>query len=116
MAAGKAAADAAGRILKNPQGLFGGGGALLAAAGVAYGAYNSVYTVDGGHRAIMFNRLSGIQSDIAREGLHFRVPWFQYPIVYDIRARPNQLRSPTGSKDLQVGVLYVSGLWYMCRW
>lgn len=36
------------------------------------------------------------------EGLHFRVPWFQYPIIYDIRSRPRKLSSPTGSKDLQM--------------
>merc|ERR1712176_724905 len=36
------------------------------------------------------------------EGLHFRLPWFQYPIVYDIRARPRKITSPTGSKDLQM--------------
>lgn len=28
----------------------------------------------------------------------FRVPWFQYPIIYDIRARPRKITSPTGSK------------------
>ena len=30
----------------------------------------------------------------------FRVPWFQYPILYDIRARPRIIKSPTGSKGL----------------
>lgn len=50
----------------------------------------------------MFNRIGGVGNKIYKEGLHFRVPWFQYPIIYDIRSRPNQLRSPTGSKDLQM--------------
>jgi len=50
----------------------------------------------------MFNRIGGIGNEIFKEGLHFRIPWFQYPIIYDIRARPNQIRSPTGSKDLQM--------------
>uniref|UniRef100_A0A8C0UZC5 Prohibitin n=1 Tax=Cyanistes caeruleus TaxID=156563 RepID=A0A8C0UZC5_CYACU len=27
---------------------------------------------------------------------------FQYPIIYDIRARPRKISSPTGSKDLQM--------------
>lgn len=31
-----------------------------------------------------------------------RIPWFQYPIIYDIRARPRRIISPTGSKDLQM--------------
>jgi prohibitin 2 len=42
-------------------------------------------TVEGGHRAIMFSRIGGVKSETYSEGLHLRVPWFQYPIVYDIR-------------------------------
>jgi prohibitin 2 len=58
--------------------------------------------VEGGHRAIIFSRLTGVQSDTYSEGLHFRLPWFQYPIIYDIRSRPRKISSPTGSKDLQM--------------
>ena len=36
------------------------------------------------------------------EGLHFKIPWLQYPIIYDIRSRPRKISSPTGSKDLQM--------------
>merc|ERR1719385_546454 len=50
----------------------------------------------------MFNRIGGIQDYSLTEGLHFRLPWFQYPIIYDIRARPRKITSPTGSKDLQM--------------
>uniref|UniRef100_A0A8C6Z7J0 Prohibitin n=1 Tax=Nothoprocta perdicaria TaxID=30464 RepID=A0A8C6Z7J0_NOTPE len=57
----------------------------------------------GGQRAIFFNRIGGVQQDtILAEGLHFRIPWFQYPVIYDIRARPRKISSPTGSKDLQM--------------
>jgi len=87
-----------------------GGGAVVAIAGLAgavYALQNAMYTVDGGHRAIMFSRFGlggtpGIQDDIMIEGLHLRVPWFQYPIIYDIRSRPRKMSSPTGSKDLQM--------------
>merc|ERR1712046_566498 len=76
----------------------------LGAAGIAaaYGLNQAMYTVEGGHRAIMFNRIGGIGDEVRAEGLHFRLPWFQYPIVYDIRARPRKITSPTGSKDLQM--------------
>jgi len=94
--------DLAGRLGKGPRGL-GLGVKLLAAAGAGiYGISQSMYTVEGGHRAIIFSRLGGVQPDIYSEGLHFRVPWFQYPIIYDIRARPRKISSPTGSKDLQM--------------
>lgn len=60
------------------------------------------FIVEGGHRAIIFSRLGGVQNDIYAEGLHFRLPWLQYPIIYDIRSRPRKIASPTGSKDLQM--------------
>jgi len=89
------------RFGKAPKGA-GLGVGLLAAAGVSiYGLANSFFTVDGGHRAIMFNRIGGVQQRIYTEGLHFRLPWFQYPIIYDVRAHPHKVTSPTGSKDLQ---------------
>ncbi|CAG7817431.1 unnamed protein product [Allacma fusca] len=91
-----------GKLGKGPRGL-GLGLKLLAAAGAAaYGVNQAMYTVEGGHRAIIFSRLGGIQDDIFTEGLHFRIPWFQYPIIYDIRSRPRKISSPTGSKDLQM--------------
>ncbi|KAH8261560.1 hypothetical protein KR044_011186 [Drosophila immigrans] len=95
--------DLAGKLGKGgPPGL-GIGLKLLAAVGAAaYGVNQSLYTVEGGHRAIIFSRLGGIQNDIYSEGLHFRIPWFQYPIIYDIRSRPRKISSPTGSKDLQM--------------
>jgi len=85
-----------------PQGSVGGISLLVGAGLAAYGIKESLYTVDGGHRAILFSRIGGIQKEVYAEGLHFRVPWFQYPIIYDIRARPRRIMSPTGSKDLQM--------------
>jgi len=94
--------DLAGRLGKNPRGL-GLGLKLLALGGAGiYGISQSMFTVEGGQRAIMFNRIGGVGTDIFTEGLHFRVPWFQYPIIYDIRSRPRKISSPTGSKDLQM--------------
>jgi len=76
---------------------------LLAVGGAAfYGISQSMYTVDGGHRAIIFSRIGGVQKEVYSEGLHFRIPWFHYPVIYDIRARPRKISSPTGSKDLQM--------------
>lgn len=91
------------RLAKGSKGAGAGVGALLALGGLAYGGLQSIFTVEAGHRAIIFSRISGIQPDIIySEGLHFRLPWFQYPITYDIRAKPRLIKSPTGSKDLQM--------------
>lgn len=94
--------DLLGRFKGGGKGAGVGLGLLAAAGGLAYGIANSFYTVDGGHRSIIFSRIGGVQKEIYPEGLHFRIPWFQYPIIYDIRAKPKKLTSPTGSKDLQM--------------
>ncbi|KAI8444859.1 band 7 family-domain-containing protein [Phakopsora pachyrhizi] len=58
--------------------------------------------VDGGHRAIKYTRLHGVKPDIYSEGTHFVIPWFETPIVYDVRAKPRTIASLTGTKDLQM--------------
>jgi len=80
-------------------------GLLKTALGIGvmgYAGYNSFYTVEGGHRAVKFNRLTGIGEKVYEEGMHFMVPWLERPIVYDVRTRPRNLQSLTGSKDLQM--------------
>ncbi|CAG9461678.1 unnamed protein product [Pedinophyceae sp. YPF-701] len=73
------------------------------ALGLAGGAVQSaLYTVDGGERAVMFNRLSGVSETTTSEGTHFRIPWFQRPFVMDVRTRPRAINSITGTKDLQM--------------
>ena len=74
-------------------------GVGLALAG---GVVNSaLYNVDGGHRAVMFDRFRGVLPQVTGEGTHFMVPWVQKPIIFDIRSRPKNVPSITGSKDLQ---------------
>ena len=46
----------------------------------------------------MFNRIVGIKEKTYEEGTHFMVPWFDRPIVFDVRTRPRQIQSLTGSK------------------
>jgi len=66
------------------------------------GAGNSmIYNVDGGHRAVIFDRFQGIKPDVIGEGTHFMIPWLHRPIIFDIRTRPRTVAVSTGSKDLQ---------------
>ena len=58
--------------------------------------------VEGGHRAIKYTRVGGVGKEIYAEGTHIRVPWFETPIDYDVRARPRNVASLTGTKDLQM--------------
>ena len=71
--------------------------------GMAYVGYKyTIFKVDTGHRAILFNKLSGIKNNVYREGWHLKMPWFERPIVYEVRTHPTTIRSMTGSKDLQM--------------
>lgn len=74
---------------------------ILGALGL-YGASNSLYNVEGGHRAVVFNRLYGIKDKVYPEGTHLIIPWFERPIIYDVRARPHLVESSSGSRDLQM--------------
>ena len=38
----------------------------------------------------------------AAAGTHLVVPWFETPIIYDVRAKPRNVSSLTGTKDLQM--------------
>jgi len=73
----------------------------LALAGVGAVTSTALYTVEGGHRAVIFDRFSGVQEQIVGEGTHFLIPWVQRPIIFDVRTRPRNVPVMTGSKDLQ---------------
>ena len=80
-------------------------GLARAAVGIGAGVslfQASVYNVDGGFRAVMFDRISGVQRAVRGEGTHFRVPWVQTPHQFDVRIRPRNISSATGTKDLQI--------------
>ncbi|EFA84399.1 prohibitin [Heterostelium album PN500] len=85
-----------------PKGGVGGIGSLLVAGVALYGAFNSLLNVEGGHRAIVFNRFVGIKNRVYNEGTHFVIPWIERPEIYDVRAKPRSISSLTGSKDLQM--------------
>ena len=70
--------------------------------GLAYGGGSMLFNVEGGHRAVMFHRFGGVQERVRGEGTHLMVPWFQRPIIYDVRARPRIIQAMTGSHDLQM--------------
>ena len=97
----------AGKMPKGPG--PGASGAIVTMAKLAIGAgvigfagMNAVYNVEAGHRAIIFNRLTGIKPDVVDEGTHFLFPFMEWPIFYDVRTRPRNIMSLTGSKDLQM--------------
>lgn len=61
-----------------------------------------LFNVDGGQRAVIFDRFQGVKEAVVGEGTHFMIPVVQKPIVIDVRARPRTINSITGTKDLQM--------------
>ena len=56
------------------------------------------YIVDTGHKGFKFNKVTGLQPTIFREGYHLRIPWFEIPIVYNVKSQPKNFESKAGSK------------------
>lgn len=54
--------------------------------------------MDGGQRAVIFDRFSGVKEEVMGEGTHFLIPWVQKPIIFDIRSTPRTVNTITGSK------------------
>lgn len=75
--------------------------AIPLSIGLAF-AQASMYDVKGGTRAVIFDRLSGVKESVVNEGTHFLVPWLQKSIIYDVRTKPRNISTTTGSKDLQM--------------
>jgi len=73
--------------------VMGGSGAFL---------YNTLFTVEAGHCALKFNRLQGITNTVYQPATHFRIPWLEWPIHIDVRTRPRNIVSLTGTRDLQM--------------
>lgn len=80
----------------------GAGVSVLVALGLGtYGAYHSMVTIQPGHKGVVYNRFGGLDDKhILREGLNFVVPWFQRPIVFDCRTRPQPIDTTSGSKGM----------------
>lgn len=83
--------------------------ALFGAVGISYIlAQSCIFTgknyknlVQPGHNAILFSKLSGLSQNQLKEGFHFKIPYFQTPIVYNIQTRPITIKGVTANKDMQ---------------
>ncbi|KAK6459938.1 band 7 family-domain-containing protein [Scheffersomyces coipomensis] len=74
--------------------------AIPAGLAIALGQ-SALYDVEGGKRAVIFDRLNGVQQSVIGEGTHFLIPWLQKAIIFDVRTKPKTIATTTGSKDLQ---------------
>jgi len=106
---------------RNPKAFFGTAALAIAGVGGVYLFQNALFNgtnpplsfsfiiyidcwglVDGGSRAVKYSRISGVKPDIYPEGTHLAIPWVETAIQFDVRARPRNVSSLTGTKDLQM--------------
>uniref|UniRef100_A0A6B2LDF9 Prohibitin n=1 Tax=Arcella intermedia TaxID=1963864 RepID=A0A6B2LDF9_9EUKA len=60
------------------------------------------YIVPAGQRAVIFDRWYGIKPNyVAGEGLHLKIPFWQWPHLFNVRITPKKIETETGTKDLQ---------------
>ncbi|KAJ5386888.1 Prohibitin [Penicillium cosmopolitanum] len=97
------------------RGSFGLAGTLILLGVGTWAASNSLFNVDGGHRAIKYSRVSGVRKEIYAEGTHIQIPWLETPIIYDVRAKPRNIASLTGTKDLQMVNITCHPVWTHCQ-
>jgi len=62
------------------------GGAIALIGSMYKVGTTAVYTVDTGHKAIIFNKVTGLKETTYREGLHLKMPWFERAIIYNVKA------------------------------
>jgi hypothetical protein len=72
----------------------------LASLGVGLIGTRFVFVVEGGYRAVVLNKLSGLKNHVYGEGMHFRWPIIMDPVHFEIRSRPRLISSTTGTRDM----------------
>lgn len=53
--------------------------------------------VDTGHKAFKFNKFNGVRDEIYREGFHFKIPYLERPVIFNVKSQPTKIESTTGS-------------------
>lgn len=72
----------------------------LGAAGLFFGG-SFIFIVQPGEVKIKFNRFRGMQQNVYKEGIHFRIPLVEQLETYDVRIKPVDIASVTSTKDQQ---------------
>jgi prohibitin 2 len=95
-------------LKKVPKGPGSGVLGLIGGLGfVGFGLYKSMFNVEGGHRAVKFNYLTGVTDHVYGEGTHFLIPGLEYQVPFSARVTPKKIMTKTGSKDLQMVRLHI---------
>eukprot|EP01117_Protostelium_nocturnum_P000017 TRINITY_DN1003_c0_g1_i3.p1 TRINITY_DN1003_c0_g1~~TRINITY_DN1003_c0_g1_i3.p1 ORF type:complete len:177 (+),score=7.20 TRINITY_DN1003_c0_g1_i3:87-617(+) len=86
-------------------GIFAAVSGVIGLFSIGAGALGSFYNVDGGHRAVIFNNITGLKDKVYNEGTHLKIPFIETPVIFNVRSKPTLIESPTGSKGENVHFL-----------
>jgi len=64
-------ASQAGKGGPSPKGMAGGAASIALLVGIVVVGNNALFNVDGGHRAIKYTRIGGVNKEIYSEGMFF---------------------------------------------
>ncbi|TNV75563.1 hypothetical protein FGO68_gene4524 [Halteria grandinella] len=66
-----------------------------------------LFTVDAGHRVILFNKFKGIEPNIYAEGIHFKTPFITKVIDFDVRTQVfTQKHEIVSTDQVEVDIKY----------
>ena len=63
--------------------------------------YKPPFTTSMVVNGLSYTTVFGVFCRTKEPGLHFKIPYVQYPFIYDVKSRPRTVQTATGSKDLQ---------------
>ena len=69
------------------------GGAVL-----LYGFTHCFFKVEPGYNAIKFNKITGVQNKVLKEGYHLMLPYFERPIIFDCKLSSRMFDVHCGTK------------------
>lgn len=65
--------------------------------------------MEGGHRAVIWDRLEGVKDGVVKgEGSFLLIPFWQRGIIFDVRTTPKTIDTETGSKGSSSAMELVS--------
>ena len=59
-----------------------------------------IFIVEGGYRAVIFDKFKGLRPKVYGEGMHFKIPFLHIPTNFEVRSRYRVITSVTGTRDL----------------
>lgn len=62
---------------------------------------SAIVVVPAGHRAVVFNKFSGVRMTALNEGMNFILPFVEDKVVFDVRVQKADVKASAASKDLQ---------------